>query len=70
MRKFSINKEKKEIEPSDAQIKRHKDFARLHHRYETLTKRNKIPVYRNPKFYILIVLIGIILFLIFFEDKF
>ena len=70
MRKFSVNRKKKEIEPSDAQIKRHKDFARLHHSYETLTKRSKIPIYRNTKLYVLVVLIAVILFLIFFEDKF
>jgi len=69
MRKFSINKEKKNLEPTEAQIKRQKDFSRLHHEYERLTKRGKKPIYRDPKLYLLIVLIGIILFLIFYEDK-
>ena len=54
MRKFSIHREKKEIEPTDEQIKRHKDFARLHHDYERLTKRGKKPVYRDPKLYLLV----------------
>lgn len=70
MRKFSVNREKKEIEPTDEQIKRHKDFSRLHHNYEKLTKRSKVPIFKDPKLYLLIVLIGIILFLILFEDKF
>lgn len=70
MRKFSINKEKKDLEPTEAQIKRQKDFSRLHHEYERLTKRGKKPIYRDPKLYLLIVLIGIILFLIFYEDKY
>lgn len=69
MRKFSINREKKDLEPTDAQIKRQKDFSRLHHEYERLTKRGKKPIYRDPKLYLLIVLIGIIILLIFFEDK-
>lgn len=69
MRKFSINKEKKNLEPTEAQIKRQKDFSRLHHEYERLTKRGKKPIFRDPKLYLLIVLIGIILFLIFYEDK-
>lgn len=69
MRKFSINKEKKNLEPTEAQIKRQKDFSRLHHEYERLTKRGKKPIFRDPKLYLLIVLIGIILFLIFYEEK-
>lgn len=67
MRKFSINREKKNLEPSDEQIKRHKDFSRLHHDYERLTKRGKKPIYRDPKLYLIFVLVGIILFLILHE---
>jgi hypothetical protein len=68
MRKFSIHREKKEIEPTDEQIKRHKDFARLHHDYERLTKRGKKPVFRDPKLYLLVVIIGIVLLLAFLES--
>ena len=68
MRKFSINREKKDFEPSEDQIKRQKDFSRLHHDYEKLTKRGKKPIYRDPKLYLLFVLIGIIL-LMFLLDK-
>jgi hypothetical protein len=67
MRKFSIHREKKEIEPTDEQIKRHKDFARIHYEYERLTKRGKKPVYRDPKLYLLAVIIGIVLLLAFLE---
>jgi hypothetical protein len=68
MRKFSIHREKKKIEPTDEQIKRHKDFARLHHDYERLTKRGKKPVFRDPKLYLLVVIIGIVLLLAFLES--
>lgn len=68
MRKFSIHKENKKLEPSEEQIRRHKDFSRLHHDYERLTKRGKKPVYRDPKLYMLIVLIGIILLIIFLDE--
>lgn len=64
MRKFSINREKKDLEPSDEQIKRHRDFSRLHHDYERLTKRGKKPIYKDPKLYLIFVIVGIILFLI------
>jgi len=68
MRKFKLNKEKKNLSPSEAQIKRQKDFSRLHHDYEKLTKRGKKPLFRDPKLFILLFLIGIIMFLIFLES--
>tara|TARA_B110000503_G_C7118963_1_gene401595 strand:+ start:1055 stop:1261 length:207 start_codon:yes stop_codon:yes gene_type:complete len=68
MRKFKLNKEKKNLSPSEAQIKRQKDFSRLHHDYEKLTKRGKKPLFKDPKLFILLFLIGIIMFLLFLED--
>jgi hypothetical protein len=68
MRKFSIHKENKNLEPSDEQIRKHKDFSRLHHDYERLTKRGKKSIYQDPKLYMLLVLIGIILLLLFLEE--
>ena len=69
MRKFSINREKKNLEPSDEQIKRHKDFSRIHHDYERLTKRGKRPLFKDPKLYLLLVLLGVIMLLVFLEKK-
>jgi 3-polyprenyl-4-hydroxybenzoate decarboxylase len=69
MRKFSINREKKNLEPSDEQIKRHKDFSRIHHDYERLTKRGKRPLFKDPKLYLLLVLLGIVMLLVFLENK-
>ena len=68
MRKFKLNSDKKDLSPTEAQIKRQKDFSRLHHDYEKLTKRGKKPFYKDSKLLILIFVIGIILYLIFFED--
>ena len=68
MRKFKLNKEKKDLSPSEAQIKRQKDFSRLHHDYEKLTKRGKKRLYNDPKLFILLFLIGIILLLLFLDD--
>lgn len=67
MRKFSVNREKKSLEPTKEQIQRHKDFSRLHHEYERLTKRGKKPIFRDPKLYLLAVIIGILLLLMFWE---
>jgi hypothetical protein len=70
MRKFSINRKKKDLEPSEEQLNRHKEFSRLHHEYERLTKRGKKYIFQDPKLYLLIFIVGIILFLIFFEDSY
>jgi hypothetical protein len=64
MRKFTLNKEKKDLNPTDAQIKRQKDFTRLHHEYEKLTKRGKKPLYRDPKMFLFLFIIGIIVWII------
>jgi hypothetical protein len=68
MRKFSVNREKESLEPTKEQIQRHKDFSRLHHEYERLTKRGKKPIFRDPKLYLLMVIIGILLLLLFWES--
>ena len=68
MRKFSVNTDKKKTTPTDEQIKRQKDFARLHHEYERLTKRGKKPLYKDPKLFMLLFIIGLVLFLMFMES--
>jgi hypothetical protein len=68
MRKFSVNREIESLDPTAEQIRRQKDFSRLHHDYDRLTKRSKKPIYQDPKLYLLVVLIGIILLLLFLEE--
>lgn len=68
MRKFTRNTDNKELSPTQEQIKRQKDFARLHHEYERLTKRGKKPLYRDPKLFLLIFLLGIILLIVLLES--
>lgn len=67
MKKFVVNRTGKKIEPSKEQINRQKDFARLHHDYERLTKRGKKPLYRDPKLWMLLFIIGLVLFLVYYE---
>jgi len=68
MRKFKINKNPKEKEPSAEQVKRYKDFASLSHQYERVTKRSGKRLYQDPKLFILLFLLGLIAFLIFLES--
>lgn len=67
MKKFILNKDKKELNPTDEQINRQKDFSRLHHDYEKLTKRGKRPLYKDPKLFMLLFILGLVLFLMFYE---
>lgn len=67
MRKFKINKTNEKIEPTKEQINRQKDFSRLHHQYEQLTKRGKKPLYRDWKRLLFWTMIGIVVYLIFSE---
>jgi hypothetical protein len=69
MKKFILNTDKKNSNPSTEQIKRQKDFSRLHHNYEKIIKRGKKPLYQDQKLFALILIIGIILLLIFLESK-
>jgi hypothetical protein len=65
MRKYRINNEKKSTAPTDEQIKRHKDFSRLSHDYELLTKRPRKPLYKDPKKFVYVIIAGIILYFLF-----
>ena len=69
MRKFTLNKEAKKKEPTREQINRYKDFSRLSHDYERIVKRPKKPLYKDPKLFLYLFLLGLILYLIYFESK-
>lgn len=68
MRKFKLNKKQKNLDPNLSQINRQKDYSRLHHDYEKLTKRGKKPLYKDPKLFILLFILGLILFLMLMES--
>ena len=67
MRKFSVNTDQKKTTPTEEQIRRQKDFSRLHHEYDRLVKRGKKPLYRDPKLWLLVFIIALVLYLAFFE---
>ena len=69
MRKFTLNKEAKKKEPTKEQINRYKDFSRLSHDYERIFKRPKKPLYKDPKLFLYLFLLGLILYLMYFESK-
>ena len=68
-RTFKYNKQAKSNEPTKEQIARYKDFASISHKYERIAKRPKKPLYKDPKLFLLLVLLGIVFLLIFLEEK-
>ncbi len=67
MRRFTINKEGKKIEPSSVQLGRFKDFSRIYSDYQIITKKRTKPLFKDPKLYLLFVIIGILLLLLLLE---
>ena len=50
MKKYKVNKDKKSPEITDEQIMKYKNFDSLFVSYKDITKRQKIPIYKNiPK---------------------
>jgi len=64
MRKFIVNRNSKKITPSKVQMDRYRDFSRLYTDYELLTKKRTKPIYKDPKLYLLFVIIGVVLLLL------
>ncbi|MDX1651791.1 MAG: hypothetical protein R3277_04825 [Brumimicrobium sp.] len=68
MKKYKLDKNGQKG-PTDEQIRRYKDFSTLSHKYERLTKRGRKPLYRDPKMFILLLLLGLIFLLVFLETE-
>jgi hypothetical protein len=70
MKKYRINKNQKakpKLTKSD--IQRYKSFNSLMLQYDEVTKRSKIPLYKNKKLFMLLLILALIAYLIFnFEN--
>lgn len=67
MRKFKLNTDSKPQEPTREQLARYKDFASVSHQYDRIAKRPKKPLYKDPKLFLLLLIIGIVFLLLFLE---
>ncbi len=67
MRKFKITSAPKTSEPTPQQIARYRDFRSISHRYERITKRPKKPIYKDPKLFLFLLMLGLIALLLFLE---
>jgi hypothetical protein len=64
MTKYKLNKEKLDSIPSNEEIESSKDFGRLRANYDSITKRPKVPLYKNPNAFIILVIVIIILLML------
>jgi len=73
MKKYKINRENKETPiPSDEVIAKYKNFKQLNVSYNEFTKRPNVPLYRNKKMFLFLLLIGLVAWLLadgFFEEE-
>jgi len=69
MRKFSVNREEKKKKLTSEDISKLKNFSKLSHDYEKITKRSKKPLYKEPKLFLYLFLLGLILYLVYIESK-
>ncbi len=67
MRTFKIDKDPKK-QLSKKTVEKYKDFSKLHHEYERLTKRGKKPLYKDPKLFLLLLIIGLVMLLVYLES--
>jgi len=64
MTKYKINRNQEPKLPSKADMEKYKDFSRLSANYDNFTKRPKLPLYKNKRFFIALIIIGLIAYLI------
>lgn len=65
MRSYKLNKDKKDKLPSDEVILKYKNFNQLRTTYEDITKRPAQPLYKNRKLFMLLLLIGLTIWMIY-----
>jgi len=63
MRKFKINRAEQKI-PSKETIEKYKDFSRLSHAYDHYTKKPKVPLYKDKRMFLFILLIALMAYLL------
>lgn len=64
MSKYKLNKSGTDNLPSNEEIESTKDFSRLRANYDKVTKRPKVPLYKNPIAFIVLVIVILILLIL------
>ncbi|NOQ74778.1 MAG: hypothetical protein GQ574_22380 [Crocinitomix sp.] len=64
MRTYKVNRTKKPKVPSKETIEKYKDFTSLSHEYDKMVKRPKVPLYKDKKMFLVLLLIVLIAILL------
>jgi len=64
MKKYKINKDKKSPELTDEKIMKYKNFDSLFVSYKDITKRQKIPIYKNKKIFLFLILLAFVAYIL------
>ncbi len=59
MKKYKIYKNKRPKTLSDEQIEKYKNFDTLFVSYNNITKRQKLPIYKNKKIFLFLILLAL-----------
>ncbi len=64
MKKYSINRDENLKKPSKETMAKYKDFTHISHEYDRLTKRPKVPLYKDKRMFIVLLIILMIAYLV------
>lgn len=64
MTKYKINRDNEPEKPSKADMEKYKDFGALNANYDKFVKRPKLPLYKDKRFFLALLIIGLIAYLI------
>lgn len=64
MTKYKINRDKEPKIPTKEQMEKYKDFSRLTANYDKFTKRPKLPLYKDKRFFLALIVIALIAYLL------
>ena len=64
MTKYKINRDKEPDIPTKEEMEKYKDFSRLSANYDKFTKRSKLPLYKDKRFFLALVIIALIAYLL------
>ncbi len=64
MRTYKVNRTETPKVPSKESIEKYKDFSALSHEYDKMVKRPKVPLYRDKKMFLVLLLIALVAILL------
>lgn len=64
MTKYKINRDPEPKMPSKADMEKYKDFRALNANYDKFVKRPKLPLYKDKRLFLALLIIGLIAYII------